>query len=70
MALGLLDSLEDESTPGEARRDATHARHLTNMKKFARDALLAARRRPLFVHLASLIMTGAARRSYDACING
>ena len=61
VVLGLLDSLEDDSTPGEARRDATHARHLTNMKKFARDALLAARQRPLFVHLASLIMTGATQ---------
>ena len=61
MALGLLDSLEDESTPGEARQDATHARHLTNMNKFARDALLAARWRLLFVHLASSIMTGATQ---------
>jgi hypothetical protein len=50
VALGLLDRLEDESTPGEVRQDVNHTRHLTNMNKFAQ-----AKRRPLFVHLASLI---------------
>ena len=60
MALGLLDSLEDESIPGEAHQDATHARHLTNMKKFARDALLAARWRPRASGVADIARLDAA----------
>ena len=61
VALGLLDSLEDNEIPEEAQHDATHERHLLSMRKFAQDEQPAARRRPLVIHLASFITAGAAQ---------